>query len=123
MATATLMTEVARADFEYDDSEFDVLLELITNCFQISVEDAVELANEAAGTAEDYVSLHSFTQLLNESLSEPEKEHIVSLLWRVAYADGRLDRYEDSLIRKISALLYVNRGRVMRLKHEANPRA
>ena len=121
MATATLMTEVARADFEYDESEFDVLLELITNCFQISVEDAVELANEAADTAEDYVSLHSFTQLLNESLSEPEKEHIVSLLWRVAYADGRLDRYEDSLVLKIGALLYVSRGRVMRLKHEANP--
>jgi uncharacterized tellurite resistance protein B-like protein len=121
MATAMLMTEVARADFQYDDSEFDVLLELITNCFQISVEDAVELANEAAGTAEDYVSLHSFTQLLNESLNEPEKEHIVSLLWRVAYADGRLDRYEDSLIQKISALLYVSRGRVMRLKHEAKP--
>ena len=123
MATAMLMTEVARADFEYDESEFDVLLNLITSTFQMSVEDAVELANEAAGTAEDYVSLHSFTQLLNESLSEPEKEHIVSLLWRVAYADGRLDRYEDSLIQKISALLYVSRGRVMRLKHDANPRA
>ncbi len=122
MATAMLMTEVARADFEYDESEFDVLLSLITNLFQISVEDAVELANEAAGTAEDYVSLHSFTQLLNESLSEPEKEHIVSLLWQVAYADGRLDRYEDSLVLKISALLYVSRGRVMRLKHDANPR-
>ena len=123
MATAMLLTEVARADFEYDESEFDVLLNLITSTFQMSVEDAVELANEAAGTAEDYVSLHSFTQLLNDSLSEPEKEHVVSLLWRVAYADGRLDRYEDSLIQKISALLYVSRGRVMRLKHDANPRA
>ena len=121
MATAVLMTEVARADFEYDESELDVLLKLVTSTFQISVEDAVELANEAAGTAEDYVALHSFTQLLNESLSEPEKEHIVSLLWRVAYADGRLDRYEDSLIQKISALLYVSRGRVMRLNHDANP--
>ncbi len=122
MATAVLMTEVARADFEYDESELDVLLKLVTSTFQISVEDAVELANEAAGTAEDYVALHSFTQLLNESLNEPEKEHIVSLLWRVAYADGRLDRYEDSLIQKISALLYVSRGRVMRLKHDASPR-
>lgn len=119
MATAVLMTEVARADFQYDDAELDVLLELITSTFQISVEDAVELANEAADTAEDYVALHSFTQLLNNSLSEPEKEHIVSLLWQVAYADGRLDRYEDSLISKIGALLYVSRGRVMRLKHDA----
>jgi len=120
MATAVLMTEVARADFQYDEAELDVLLELITNTFQISVEDAVELANEAADTSEDYVALHSFTQLLNVSLSEPEKEHIVSLLWRVAYADGRLDRYEDSLVSKIGALLYVSRGRVMRLKHDAN---
>ncbi len=122
MATAVLMTEVARADFEYDESELDVLLELVTSTFQISVEDAVKLANEAADTAEDYVALHSFTQLLNQSLSEPEKEHIVSLLWKVAYADGRLDRYEDSLFSKIGALLYVSRSRVMRLKHAANPR-
>jgi uncharacterized tellurite resistance protein B-like protein len=120
MATAVLMTEVARADFQYDEAELDVLLQLITNTFQMSVEDAVELANEAANTAEDYVALHGFTQLLNESLSEPEKEHIVSLLWQVAYADGRLDRYEDSLVSKIGALLYVSRSRVMRLKHDAN---
>ena len=120
MATAVLMTEVARADFEYDESELDVLLKLVTSTFQISVEDAVELANEAANTAEDYVALHSFTQLLNKSLSEPEKEHIVSRLWHVADADGRLDRYEDSLVSKIGALLYVSRSRVMRLKHDAN---
>ncbi len=121
MATAVLMTEVARADHKYDDSELDVLLDLVTRCFQISVEDAVELANEAAETAEDYVSLHNFAQLLNKNLSEPEKEQVISLLWLVAYADGRLDKYEDSLVLKISDLLYVSRGRVMRLKHDANP--
>ena len=120
MATAVLMTEIARADHNYDDSELDMLLELVVKSFQISVEDAVELANEAAETADDYVSLHNFTQLLNKNLSEPEKEHIVSLLWQVAYADGRLNKYEDSLVLKISDLLYVSRGRVMRLKHDAN---
>ncbi len=123
LATAVLMTEVARADYEYDESEFDLLLDLITNRFQISPEEALELANEAGETAEDYVSLHSFTQLLNKNLSEREKAHIVSLLWQVAYADGRLDKYQDSLVLKISDLLYVSRGRVMRLKHDANPKA
>jgi uncharacterized tellurite resistance protein B-like protein len=123
MATAVLMTEVARADHEYDESEFDLLLNLITRHFQMSPEEAIELANEADNTAEDNVSLHSFTQLLNKNLSEREKEHIVSLLWQVAYADGRLDKYEDSLVLKISDLLYVSRVRVMRLKHDANPQA
>ena len=123
MATAVLMTEVARADHEYDESEFDLLLNLITRHFQMSPEEAIELANEADNTAEDNVSLHNFTQLLNKNLSEREKERIVSLLWHVAYADGRLDKYEDSLVLKISDLLYVSRIRVMRLKHDANPRS
>ena len=123
MATAVLMTEVARADHEYDESEFDLLLNLITRHFQISPEEAIELANEADSTAEDNVSLHNFTQLLNKNLSEREKERIVSLLWLVAYADGRLDKYEDSLVLKISDLLYVSRIRVMRLKHDANPQS
>ena len=121
MATAVLMTEVARADHEYDESEFDLLLNLITTHFQMLPEEAIELANEADNTAEDNVSLHNFTQLLNKNLSEREKERIVSLLWHVAYADGRLDKYEDSLVLKISDLLYVSRIRVMRLKHDANP--
>ncbi len=43
----------------------------------------------------------------------------MGLLWQVAYADGRLDKYEDSLVLKISDLLHVSRGRVMRLKHDA----
>ena len=123
MASAVLMTEVARADHEYDESEFDLLLNLITRHFQMSPEEAVELANDADKTAEDNVSLHNFTQLLNKNLSEREKELIVSLLWQVAYADGRLDKYEDSLVLKISDLLYVSRVRVMRLKHDANPQA
>ena len=123
MATAVLMTEVARADHEYDESEFDLLLNLITKHFQMLPEEAIELANEADNTAEDNVSLHNFTQLLNKNLSEREKERIVSLLWHVAYADGRLDKYEDSLVLKISDLLYVSRIRVMRLKHDANPQS
>jgi len=121
LATAVLMTEVARADYEYDESEFDLLLDLITNHFQIPPEDAGELANKAVDTVEDSVSLHSFTHLLNNRLSERERERIVSLLWQVAYADGRLDKYEDTLVLRISDLLYVSRGRVMRLKHDANP--
>ena len=52
MATAVLMTEVARADHEYDESEFDLLLNLITRHFQMSPEEAIALANEADNTAE-----------------------------------------------------------------------
>ena len=119
LATAVLMVDVARADHVFEESEFDHLLQLIESHFGLSAEDAAELVNDANDKADEIVSVHDFTQLLHEHLDENEKARIVGLLWRIAYADGRLHKYEDSLVLKISDLLYVSRGRVMRLKHDA----
>ena len=119
LATAILMVEVARADHVFEKSELVRLLELIESHFALSPEHAADLIDSAAESAEDIVHLHDFTQLLHKHLTDREKARIVGLLWQVAYADGRLDKYEDSLVLKISDLLYVSRGRVMRLKHDA----
>lgn len=119
IATAVLLVDVARADQDFDESEFERLLVLLQDHFQLSAEDAAVLANIAGEKAEDLVSVHEFTELLHQHLSEAEKADIVGMLWKIAYADGRLDKYEDSLVLKISDLLYVSRGRVMRLKHDA----
>jgi len=119
LATAVLMIDVARADHVFEESEFNSMLQLIESHFELSPEQAAELVNAAGEKADDMVSLFEFTQLLHKQLDEKEKARIVSLLWQVAYADGQLDKYEDALILKISDLLYVSRGRVMRLKHDA----
>ena len=119
LATAVLMADVARADYDFDEEEFTTLLDLVQLHFGLSAEDATQLANEASEVAEDLVSVHEFTSLLHKQMSDEEKAEVVALLWRIAYADGRLDKYEDSLVLKISDLLHVSRGRVMKLKHDA----
>lgn len=119
LATAILLVDVALADHDFDASEFEKLIRLIESHFDLGAEDAAALVNQASEKAEDLVSVHEFTQLLHENLDEEEKARIVSLLWQIAYADGRLDKYEDSLVLKISDLLYVSRGRVMQLKYDA----
>ena len=119
LATAILMLDVARADDVFDESEFDRALKLIETHFDLPPEEAAQLVNLANEKAEDLISVHEFTQLLHEHLDEDEKAHVIALLWQIAYADGRLDKYEDSLVLKISDLLHVSRGRVMRLKHDA----
>jgi len=119
LATAVLMIDVARADDVFDESEFDRVLMLMEKHFKLRPEQAAELVNEAGDKAEELVSIHEFTKILHQNLNADEKERIVGLLWQIAYADGRLDKYEDSLVRKISDLLYVSRGRSMRLKHDA----
>ena len=119
LSAAVLMVDVARADHVFEESEFDRVLELVERHFRLQPEEAAELVNLASDKAEELTSAHEFTRILHQHLDEDEKARIVGLLWKIAYADGRLDKYEDSLVRKISDLLYVSRGRVMRLKHDA----
>jgi len=119
LATAVLMIDIARADRVFDETEFDRLLQLIELHFDLEPEQAAALVNTANEKADDMVSLYEFTLVLHQRLNDREKARIVSLLWQIAYADGRLDKYEDALVLKISDLLHVRRGRVMRLKHDA----
>jgi uncharacterized tellurite resistance protein B-like protein len=118
-ATAVLMLDVALADKEFSPSELERLQALAESHFALSHDEAADLIEEARNEAEHLVSLHGFTHLLHNHLSEEEKARIVGMLWEIAYTDGHLDKYENSLVLKISDLLYVSRGRVMRLKHDA----
>ena len=119
LATAVLMIDVARADHVFEESEFVRVLQLVESHFALEPEDAAELVNLASEKADDLISAYEFTSVLHKHLDEAEKTRIVGLLWQIAYADGELDKYEDSLVLKISDLLHVSRARVMRLKHDA----
>ena len=44
-------------------------------------------------------------------------------MWEVAYADGKIDRYEDHLIRQVADLLYLSHKDFIRSKHKARPEA
>lgn len=119
LATAVLMIDVARADHVFEESEFDRVLQLAETHFKLTPEQAAELVNQAGDKADEIVSVFEFTALLHEHLDNDEKARIIGMLWQIAYADGQLDKYEKSLVLKISDLLHVSRGRVMRLKHDA----
>lgn len=118
LATATLMAEVARADRVLDTRELAALSDSLRQHFALSDEETRMIVDEGLSEAEHAVSLQGFTRPLHESLSAEEKSSIIDMLWRVAAADGELDKHEDALITKIGALLYVPRSEVLRLKHE-----
>lgn len=118
-AAAVLMVDVALADGDFDGAELARIVEHARSEFRLDDQDASALIDAARTDAKDLVSLHEFTQLLHNHLTDAEKEAIVGTLWHIAYADGDLDKYENSLVLKISDGLHVTRGRCMRLKHDA----
>ena len=118
MAAAVLLIEMARADFEQEDIENKMIIELLKEYFLLDGEDADDLFLEAERIADNSVSLHEYTRTLHETLNEKAKNEIIEMLWRLALVDDSLDRYEDYLVRKIADLLYVSNSNVLRIKHE-----
>ena len=115
-AVATLLVEIARADFDVDSSERIAITRMLAAAYALDAEAAAELVARAERTVEESVSLHEFTSRLNDDLSPQEKVDIIEMLWRVAFADGRLDKYEEHLVRKAADLLYVPHRRFIRAK-------
>jgi len=52
-------------------------------------------------------------------VSREDRVRIVELLWKVAFADAVLDKYEEYFVRKIADLLYVSHKDYIQAKHKA----
>ncbi len=117
VATAALLVEMSRADFEEDDVERDTARKVLSAHFDLDAAEAAELLGLADSRADEAVSLHEFTSLLHQHLPVADKHEIVRMLWSVALADARLDKHEEHLVRKVAGLLYVSHSDLMRIKH------
>ena len=116
LAVAILLVEVARADFHIDPSERDEIRGVLASAYGIDPVRAAELVAGAERAAEEAVSLYDFTRRLNDELTPREKTTIIEMLWRIAFADGRIDKYEEHVVRRAADLLNVPHRRFIRAK-------
>ena len=118
LATALLLIEVARADYETDLTEDEEIVALLRNSFALDDEELALLVEEARAESDHSASLQAFTRTLHEQLTVSEKHHVIEMLWRVAFADLHLDKHEDHLVRKVAGLLYISHGDMIRIRNK-----
>ena len=118
-AALALLIELSHADGVADPVEEKTLIETAIKSLGLTAENADQWLKEAQQSADDATSLYEFTELIHSTFTKNEKFELVINMWRVAYADGELDRYEDHLIRKVSELLYIDHADFIRAKHIA----
>ena len=121
IAAGVLMLEIARADDEIDDLEKELVIEGIKNILHQTSHEINEVFQKVIAVVEESVSFFEFTSLINDSCSRKEKYDLLVILWKVAYADGQLDKYEEYYIRKIKDLLYLSQSDFIKAKLEAKP--
>ena len=95
---------------------------MLRDTFDIEGEHLEELmaaADEASSEASDFFQ---FTSLINEHYDNTQKIALLENLWRVAFADGRLDKYEEQFIRRIAGLINLPPSEFtktkLRIKHQ-----
>ena len=106
-AVAELLAELTRVDLEVKPEELSACRAGLTDLFDIPDAQARELIEQARANTARLTSYFGPISVINRWFSIPQRVHFVEHLWRVAYADGGLDPYEDHLVRKLSHLMYV----------------
>ena len=117
-ACSALLIEVAYADKVFDESEINSLRESLKETYDIDEQIIDELISEAKKTVDESTSLYEYTRVVNDEFNYSDKLELLSRIWKLAFADGNLDKYEDHLIRKISDLIHISHSDFIKIKHD-----
>ena len=118
-ACSALLIEVAFADKIFNESEIISLKDSLKETYNLQDDMINELIDDAEKTVEESTSLYEYTRVVNDEFSYTDKLELLSRLWKLAFADGSLDKYEDHLIRKISDLIHISHSDFISIKLES----
>ncbi len=104
---ASLIIEVALADKVFDESEINLLKNMLLDTYSLKLDDANELIANAEKTVNESTSLYGYTREVNDNFDYQSKLDLLDQLWRMAFADGNIDKYEEHVVRKISDLIHI----------------
>tara|TARA_B100001559_G_C16468512_1_gene607737 strand:- start:429 stop:881 length:453 start_codon:yes stop_codon:yes gene_type:complete len=115
-ACAALLVEIAFADKDFDETEKQALKQALIQTYDISESEIQEIIEDAETTVDESTSLYGYTRIVNDEFGYEDKLNLLKNLWKVAYADGYLDKYEEHIIRKISDLIHISHSDYINIK-------
>ena len=103
---AALLIHVAKIDENYTEKEKNLIKKAIIELGSKneSVDDILIKAEE---TEKNSNQILDFTKEV-KNMNEDSKIKIVEVLWNIIYSDGSADIYENSLMRRLTGLLYLD---------------
>ena len=119
LATAALLIEVMVIDVDLDDQEMQSIAGTLSNMLHLSKEQIDQLIELSKEEVADATSLYQFTKEINEHFDIEKKLSLMTAMWRVAFADGHLDKYEENIIRRVADLLHIRHSEYIRCKANA----
>ena len=118
-AAAALMVEVMAIDSDWHELEVEKIEELLQTSLNLDEQEAKTVVAEVLDAQKTQHDLFQFTSAINQEYNPEQKFELLKCLWRVAYADGRVDAYEEHIIRRLADLIHMPHSQFIRAKVEA----
>jgi uncharacterized tellurite resistance protein B-like protein len=115
-ASAALLVHAMAIDGTIREEEAEELRHVVGAHFGLDPDNVNRLLIEAERQERDAVDIYRFTSVLRDRLAMEEKREIIDMMWRVVFADGRLEALEDNLVWRTAELLGVPSRDRMELK-------
>lgn len=119
LAAAALLMEVAHTDGVLDDREQATLVSAIERHWHLNHDAVEDVVARLEARIQKATDLFEFTLPLRESWLPEQRVTLIEEMWQVAAANGVVDNIQESLIRKVSELLYVSHNDYIRAKLKA----
>ena len=119
IATAALLIEVMTIDGNMDQEEMDSVKSNLSSILELSDDEIQELIDLSQEEVSDATSLYQFTKEINANFELQQKLDLMTALWQVALADDYLDKYEESILRKIADLIHLRHSEYIECKSRA----
>ncbi|MCP5103762.1 MAG: TerB family tellurite resistance protein [bacterium] len=116
IASCVLLLEIAHADDNFSISEKTTIREILAKQVNIPEQDIDEIMALAVRDREQSVGLYEYTSFINRVFSRNEKRTLIESIWKVIYADGVVDQYEDYLVHKLAELLRLDHSDLIAAK-------
>jgi uncharacterized tellurite resistance protein B-like protein len=118
-ACCGLLMEVARLDAANAEQKHKVVTQVMREQFGISDAEQAPIIEHFNRPENRLTSYFKPVVLINKRFGLARKAQFIEQLWRVAVVDGKIDMYEDHLVRKFSDLLYVPHSDFILAKNRA----
>ena len=119
LAVCALMMEMAHADGEFSDEELDHIIDVMKSEFSVPEKEMDELIALADEERKEAIDLWQFSRQIRDNCSRDEQNKILTLLWKIVYADGNLDMHEDYLMHKLANVFDLTHKELIGAKMEA----
>ena len=103
---ACLLIHAAKIDENYTSEEKEIIKKTVKKLYP-DLDNLDEVVSKAEQKENDSNHIQEFTKEV-KSLSLENKIIIVETLWRIILSDGKSDIYENSLMRRLAGLLYLD---------------